>query len=161
VRSLIRLNEQTVLATEYKILEGDSLCNLLVSEIAYGYGVVPILQQTEGEPVRLMPSDDIRIRIGDRLILLATIEALQNIDRGDRTLPNCWLQIQRPMNREAIFDGERAIARVTGCSIGDAAQVMNRLPQRLPIPLYPHQAYRLIRELGKAQVLADFVPTQN
>jgi Trk K+ transport system NAD-binding subunit len=73
VLSLIRLNEQTVLVTEYQIATGDSLHDLLLSEIAYGYGVVPISHQREQEPARLMPSDDLRLRAGDRLVLLATI----------------------------------------------------------------------------------------
>jgi voltage-gated potassium channel Kch len=158
VLSLIRLNEQTLLATEYEIMASHPLCDLLLSEITYGYGVVSILHQTESEPARLMPSDDIRTRAGDRLVLLATIEALQDIDRGDRIMPDCWVKINKALSRDAIFDGERAISRVTGCNIQEASQVMRRLPQRLSMPLYSHQAHRLVRELEKAQVLADIMP---
>jgi voltage-gated potassium channel Kch len=161
VVSLIRLNEQTVLTTEYQILEGDTLCHLLLSEIAYGYGVVAILHQPARAPFRLMPSDDIRTAVGDRLVLLGTIEALQNIDRGERILPNYWIEIQKALNRDAIFDGERAISRIAGCTINDASQVMRHLPQRLSIPLYSHQAHRLIRELEKAQVVANLVLTRS
>ncbi len=157
VLSVIRLNEQTLLATEYEIMAGDSLCDLLLSEIVYGYGVVSILHQTGLEPARLMPSDDIRLSAGDRLVLLATIESLQAIDRGDRITPNCWVKIDKVLSRDAIFDGERAIARVTGCNIWEASQMMRSLPQRLSIPLYHHQAQRLVRELEKAQVMADIV----
>jgi voltage-gated potassium channel Kch len=154
VLSLIRLNEQTVLTTEYQVVVGDSLDNLLLSEIAYGYGVVPILYQAGQELPRLMPSEDLRTHAGDRLVVLASIEALQNIDAGTRTIPNCWVQIAQAASNDAIFDGERAIARVTGCTIGMAGELMRKLPQSLSIPLYPHQAQRLVRELRKAQVVA-------
>ncbi|WP_292871643.1 hypothetical protein [Nostoc sp. LPT] len=43
VLSLFHLNEQIVMVTEYKIEDGDTLNGLLLSEIASGYSVVPIL----------------------------------------------------------------------------------------------------------------------
>ncbi len=159
VLSLIRLNEQTVLVTEYEIVIGDTLDGLLLSEIAYGYDVVPISHQKGQEPTRLMPSDDLRIQAGDRLVLLATLDGLQQIERGDRRLPTCWVNIEKTVTKDAIFDGERVIAIVTGCSINEASQLMKQLPQRLPIPLYSHQAQRLVRELRKAQVIADVIST--
>jgi Trk K+ transport system NAD-binding subunit len=157
VLSLIRVNEQTVLATEYQVVTGDPLDDLLLSEIAYGYGVVSILHQREQETAKLMPSDDIRVRAGDRLVVLANVESLHNIDRSHRATPNYWVQIERAGSNDAIFDGERAISRVTGCTIVAASQVMHRLPQRLSIPLYHHQAQRLVRELRKAQVVAEVI----
>lgn len=157
VLSLIRLNEQTVLVTEYEIVVGDTLDGLLLSEIAYGYDVVPISHQKGQESTRLMPSDDLRTQTGDRLVVLATLDGLQQIERGDRRLPTCWVNIEKTVTKDAIFDGERVIAIVTGCSINEASQWMKQLPQRLPIPLYSHQAQRLVRELRKAQVIADVI----
>jgi Trk K+ transport system NAD-binding subunit len=159
VLGLIRLNEQTVLVTEYQIVAGDTLHNLILSEVAYGYGVVPILHQRERDLPRLMPSEDMQLRAGDRLVLLATIDGLQQIERGDRILPNCWVQVEQALAKDAIFDGERVITRVVGCTINEANQLMKQLPQRLAIPLYRHQAQRLVRELRKAQVIANVVPT--
>lgn len=43
--SLFHFNNQTVLATEYRIEAGDTLNGLILAEVAYGYGVVPILCQ--------------------------------------------------------------------------------------------------------------------
>ncbi len=159
VLSLIRLNEQTVLVTEYEIVIGDTLDGLLLSEIAYGYDVVPISHQKGQEPTRLMPPDDLRTQAGDRLVLLATLDGLQQIERGDRQLPTCWVNIAKTVTKDAAFDGERVIAIVTGCSISEASQFMKQLPQRLPIPLYSHQAQRLVRELRKAQVIAEVIST--
>jgi voltage-gated potassium channel Kch len=158
VLSLIRLNEQTVLATEYKITAGDTLDDFLLAEIAYGYGVVPILHQRAGDVPRLMPGDDIRVVSGDRLVLLATIEGLQQIERADRQLPHCRVQLEKTLAKDAIFEGERVISRVVGCTINEASALMRQLPQPLSMPLYPHQAQRLVRELRKAQVVASILP---
>lgn len=53
-----------------------------------------------------MPSDDLRLQVGDRMVVLA------------------WT-------------------------------LMGKLPQTIPTPLYPHQAFRLVRRLRKAQVQAQ------
>jgi Trk K+ transport system NAD-binding subunit len=160
VLSLIRLNEQTVLVMEYQIVTGDTLCDLLLSEIAYGYGVVPIAHQREQETARLMPTDDLRLRVGDRLVVLATIDGLRQIERAERAEPDCWVQVEQAQAQDAIFDGERVITRVTGCTINEANQLMKQLPQPLPMPLYLHQAQRLVRELRKVQVTATIIPTR-
>jgi voltage-gated potassium channel Kch len=155
VLSLLRLNEQTVLVTEYTIAAGDTLNGRLLAEVAYGYGVVPILHQRSlKEQIHLMPSDDLRLDVGDRLVVLATINGLQQIERGEM-LPRQWqVYVDKALSKDAIFAGATAIARISGCGINHARDVMNQLPTVLPIPLYKHQAQRLIRELGKAQVLA-------
>ncbi|XHX77515.1 MAG: NAD-binding protein [Stenomitos frigidus ULC029] len=155
VLNLIRLNEQTVLATEYTVESGDHLHGQLLAEVAYGYGAVPLLHQRSTlESVRLMPSDDTRLEAGDRLVVLATINSLQQIERGEM-LPRDWyVCIDKALSRDAVFDGATTIARVSGCSINVARDCMNQLPGTLPMPLYKHQAQRLTRELSKAQVLA-------
>jgi hypothetical protein len=145
------------LVTEYEIVMGDTLDNLLLSEIAYGYDVVPISHQREA--ARLMPPEDLRTQAGDRLVLLATLDGLQQIERGDRLLPTYWVNITKTLTKDAVFDGERTIAIVTGCSINEASQLMKQLPQRLTFPLYSHQAQRLVRELRKAQVIAEVSST--
>jgi voltage-gated potassium channel Kch len=157
VLSLIRLNEQTVLAIEYEINDGDTLHNLLLAEIAYGYGVLPISHQRGAELARLMPPDDIRTQAADRLVLLTTVSGLQRIERGDRLKPDCWVQIERAIGSDAIFDGARTIACITGCTINEANQLMQQLPRRLPLPLYPHQAHHLVQALRRAQITTDII----
>lgn len=167
VLSLFHFNNQTVLVTEYTIEAGDTLNGLILAEVAYGYGVVPILYQnytagrmpTPQEPTQLMPSDDTRLYVGDRLIVLATSNSLQRIERGEMA-PRRWqVQIEKALNRDAIEDGADEIALISGCSIGMAREVMNHLPGMLRRPLYKHQAQRLVRELDKVKVLARLIPT--
>ena len=159
VLNLIRLNEQTVLVTEYTITPDDHLQGQLLAEIAYGYGAVSLLHQRSTQASgRLMPSDDTRLEVGDRLVVLATSTTLQQIERGER-LPRQWqVCIDKALSNDALFEGATTIARVSGCSINAARDCMRQLPCPLPFSLYKHQAQRLTRELGKVQVLAHLVP---
>lgn len=138
---------------------GSTLNGLLLAEIAYGYGVVPILyQKYTQEPAKLMPSDDIRLELSDRLVVLATIDSLQQIERGE-IAPRSWqVQVDKALSEDAVFEGAMAIGRVSGCSINVARELMNHLPGVLQFPLYKHQAQRLVRELSKSQVVAHLVP---
>jgi Trk K+ transport system NAD-binding subunit len=157
ILSLMRLNEQTVLVTEYTITEDDTLQSRLLSDIAYGYGVVPILHQRYAQDARLMPLDDSKAEVGDRLVVMATIDGLQRVERSD-LLPRTWtVHIERALSQDAVFDGANAIARISDCSIQLARELMNELPAVLPIPLYHHQALRLARELRKCQAIAQAV----
>ncbi|UBF25721.1 NAD-binding protein [Kovacikia minuta CCNUW1] len=158
ILNLFRLNDRTTLVTEYQIEADDTLTGKLLAEIAYGYGVVPILhQKSHYRFARLMPSDDVRLQAGDRLVVLATIEGLQRVEQG-KTLPPTWqVQVETALSQEALFEGATTIARVSGCDLSTARTVMEQLPATLPTPLYRHQAIRLVRELSKAQVKAQVV----
>ena len=158
VLNLLRLNQQTVLVTEYQVESGDTLSGLLLAEVSYGYGVVPILYQKHSlQTAKLMPPDEIRLESGDRLIVLATIDSLQQIERGER-LPRMWqVQVDKALSQGAIFEGARAIVQISGCSMKAAQELMHHLPGVLYLPLYKHQAQRLVRELSKSQVLASLI----
>jgi Trk K+ transport system NAD-binding subunit len=155
ILSLFRLNNQTTLVAEYCIKAGDTLNSKLLSEVAYGYGVVPILyQKAIGDPAKFMPSDDIQLAPDDKLIVLATIDELQKIERGI-ILPKNWsVRVEKTLSVDAAFDGAAVIMRISGCDMATARSVMSQLPQTLPCPLYKHQAQRLVNELSKAQVMA-------
>lgn len=159
ILDLLRLNNQTALVAEYNIQADDHLQGLLLAEVAYGYGVVPILYQDRMQTaVSLLPSDDIKLEVGDRLIVLATVDSLHQIDRGEN-LPRCWqVQVNFAATGSAVFEGARTITRLVGCSISIATEVMNHLPAIVPVPLYQHQALRLVRELSKVQTQAHLIP---
>ncbi|MFN6463003.1 MAG: potassium channel family protein [Nostoc sp. DedVER02] len=158
VLSLFHLSEQIVMVTEYKIEEGDTLNGLLLSEIASGYSVVPILyHKYRRDNYSLMPWYDVKLYAGDRLIVLATSTSLQRIEWGEM-LPRQWsVQIEKALTTNAVMYGAEEIVLITGCSLATARQWMNNLPGVLPIPLYKHQAQRLVRALTKIQVLANVI----
>jgi Trk K+ transport system NAD-binding subunit len=157
--NLFRLNNQTILVTEYQIEPGDSIDGLLLAEVAYGYDVVPIFHAQTAKTPTWMPSDDIRLASSDRLVVLATIEGLQRIEQGKLNLADRhWqVRVETALTPDAAFEGANAIARISGCSLKTARDLMNRLPQTLPFLLYKHQAQRLVRELNRVLVKASSV----
>lgn len=158
VIGLFRLYEQTVLVTQYQIEAGDTLDSLLLSEISYGYGVVPVWHQHPDQPGKIMPSEDARLQRGDRLVVLATISGLRRIEQRQMA-PRTWhIHLEKALTADALFDGAAEIARISGYRLGDAREFMAQLPGTLPLPLYRHQALRLSRLLTRAQVKAEVVP---
>jgi Trk K+ transport system NAD-binding subunit len=159
---LFRLNHQSILVTEYEIETGDTLNGLLLAEVAYGYAVIPILHQKPNNAAHLMPSEDIRLSDGDRMVILATPEGLQRIEQGKvRIAPKSWrVGIQSVSSQEAMFEGANAISRISGYPLHLAREIMVGLPATLPIPLYKLQAQRLARALRRTGVNAEVIPIQ-
>jgi Trk K+ transport system NAD-binding subunit len=159
ILSLFRLNQQTVLVTEYQITESDTLHGHSLSDVSYGFGIVPILYQSaQQEPEQWMPSDDIRVGSGDRLVVLATLEGLRNVEQGKMAAKTWRVRVTKALTQDAQFEGTMAIARISGCDIDTATHAMKTLPTTLPIHFYPHQAHRLVYQLGRVQVVADAFP---
>ena len=150
---LFRMNEQTVLVTEYFIETGDTLCGRLLAEIAYGYGVTPLIYRPrDNNPPVLFPGNESRLVAGDRVVVLATIDSLQRIERGEARSPNCQVLVEKALNADAAFAGGNLIAQIVGCELSVARQVMEQLPSPIPCLLYRHQAWHLIRQLSRARV---------
>lgn len=156
ILALFRLNNQTILVTEYSIAEDDTLVGKLLAEVAYGYHVVPIFHQRQGADPKtetsefLMPSDDRRLQVGDRLIVLASINGLRRIEHNDITPPHRWqLHAQKPLNDAFLHYIGNDLARISGCSLDEARSFMKRLPGVMELALYDHQAHRLQQELGR------------
>jgi hypothetical protein len=94
------------------------------------------------------------------MVVLATSSGLRRIERGKVSiLPKSWrVQVDQAWTQEGIFEGANAIARISGCNLSTARALMHNLPATLQMPLYKHQAQRLVRSLSKAQVKAHIVP---
>lgn len=159
VLSLFRFLNQTVLVAEYKIETGDTLNGLILAEIAYGYGVVPILYQKNArESPIFMPSDNIRLLVGDRLIILATSHSHRRIEWAELAPRNWQVQIESILIADMAFDGAKEIAQISGVHLDTARDLMHDLPKMLPQPLYKHQAQSLVRKLSKLQIRAYLIP---
>lgn len=159
ILNLFRLNHQTILVTEYHIEAQDTLVGLLLAEIAYGYSVVPLLYQSENRPWLFFPSDDVLLREGDRLIILATIDGLRKIEVRDLQ-PKTWrVRVEKVINQDFLFEGANTISRISGCSLQQARELLNHLPNTLITPLYRPQAQRLLRALKKMQIVALLTKT--
>lgn len=94
ILGLFRLSGQTILITEYSVQTGDTLVHKQIAQVAYGYGVVPILRETKDKSGKictvLLPTDEQRLLPGDRLFLLSSINGLRRIERGEKTPPRHW-----------------------------------------------------------------------
>ncbi|MBL8252922.1 MAG: potassium channel protein, partial [Candidatus Competibacter sp.] len=158
ILGLFRMGDQTVLVTEYYIEIGDTLCGRLIAQVAYGYGVTPLVHRPrDNSPPVLFPGNESRLEAGDQLVVLATIDSLQRIERSDIRPPDCQVLIEKALNADAAFAGGNLIAQIAGCELSAARQVMEGLPSTLPCSLYRHQARHLIRQLGKARVRSRLV----
>jgi Trk K+ transport system NAD-binding subunit len=161
VLSLLRIGHETVLAVEFSVEEGDTLNERLIADVTYGYGLVAILyQRNRSEEARFFPSDDIRLELGSRLLTLATMGALHNVEHGISAERMFHVRVLRTISRDAEFEAARVIARVTGCELGTARAQMNQLPSTLPIGLFRTQAMRLVHELRVAGVEAEVVSSK-
>jgi hypothetical protein len=58
---------------------------------------------------------------------------------------------------EYRIEGGSTIARIAGCEVVQARELMEKLPVTLTTPLYKPQAQRLIRELNRKRVLATLL----
>jgi len=159
--NLFRLNQRTILVTEYQIEAGDTLNGLLLADIAYGYSVVPILHQRPPYRSLLMPADEIRLEIGDRLVVLATIEGLQWIEVGKRH-PKEWLVRVDSLPDPAITQELKEIfTYITGCSLSSAKNAIAHLPGIINYLLYKQQGQQLVRALSKLHIKAYLQPISN
>jgi Trk K+ transport system NAD-binding subunit len=166
IKSLLRLNEQTVLVVDFTITSGDNLVELSLAEISYGYGVAPILYRgKKNNESKRLPSftRTPRLKEGDCLTVLVNIEGLRKIEQGDRILP-CYklyldsLNVQEAAQRQVtIEDGKNLIYRFTDCELELASKTMRNIPTELDFLLYKHQGQNLVRELRKLNIKARLV----
>ncbi|NEP01421.1 MAG: hypothetical protein F6K58_22745 [Symploca sp. SIO2E9] len=103
--------------------------------------------------------DSYRLLVGDRMVVLATINGLQRIEGGKMYIqPKQWrVRVEKALTQDAVFEGANAIARISGCTLQQARKLMQNLPGTVPRPLYRQQAQRLVRQLSKRQVSASLV----
>lgn len=147
--SLFRLNQRTVLVAEYLISENDTLVGKNLSQIAYGYTVVPIYLKTSEPKVNgvsefFMPSDDDVMKAGDRLTVLASISGLRRIELGNLHTPKLWqLRAKPPLNSSVLLDAGNQLKNISGCDLELARRFMQKLPAAIELPMYDTQAYRL------------------
>ncbi len=156
ILNLFQLNQNTILVAEYQIEAHDTLIGLLMGEVSCGYKVIPIwYQSANASSAHFFPSDDIILRNGDRLIILATINGLKKIEVRDLAQKTWRVRVEKVRHQDDEFEGANTLSRITGCSLQTARTLMENLPQTLSKPLYESQALRLIRALKKLQIKAS------
>lgn len=152
ILGLFRLSGQTILIAEYAIESGDTLAGQQMAQVAYGYGVVPILRETRDTKgslcTILLPTDDQYLRVGDRLFVLSSINGLRRIERGEKTPPRRWrLAVDSPPKPEAAADIIQLFANLTHFSLEEARRLIQQIPTAIDIELYDYQAARLVQAM--------------
>lgn len=150
ILGLFQLGDQTNLIAKYVIDPYDTLVGKQLSQIAYGYGVVPILRETtdrKGRPCTiLLPTDEQRLVAGDRLFVLSSINGLRRIERGQMTPPRRWqLTVEGSPNQKELTDATQLLTRLTSCPPSQIQALMAQLPNSIQLDLYDYQASRLIQ----------------
>ena len=114
--SLFRQDETIILVTEYQIRAHDTLNGLLISEFSYGYSVVVILYEPPDHKPLLMPSDDIRLEEGDHIVILASMDGLKRIEKGEieRDSQSWTVRIVQIFSDDSILEGAKIISRISG-----------------------------------------------
>ncbi|HUO53343.1 MAG TPA: NAD-binding protein [Rhodoblastus sp.] len=153
ILTAFHLPGRSVLVTEYEVLAHDTLVDRQLAHLAYGYGAVPVFHE-RGAAGQFNPSDDIRLERGDKVVVLATVEALRRIERGELEAPRWRLLIESCLSADLAFEGGNTIARIAGCDLAVARKALENLPSELGVKVYKQQGVRLLRELGKIKVRA-------
>jgi Trk K+ transport system NAD-binding subunit len=156
ILGLFRLNNQTILVTEYQITADDTLVGKSLFMVAYGYGVVPIVHHRAHQPVHdqlaefILPSDERILTTGDRLVVLASINGLRRIEHEELVPPRRWrLEVQKPLNKTFLYDCGSDLARIAGYNLTEARTFMENLPGAIELSLYDYQAHRLEQDLSR------------
>lgn len=160
VLNLFRIGHETVLTTEFIVETGDNLEGRLLTEATCGYGLAAILyQRVPSEKAEFFPSEDVRLEVGNRLVVLATMGGLQNAEHGIAAERTHRLRVLKVQSEHAAFEGARIISRITRCNLGMVSALLKELPATVPQVLFEHQARRLATELREAgvhtEVLSD------
>ncbi len=155
ILTAFHLPGRSILVTEYVVTPGDTLIDRQLAHLAYGYGAIPVFHeraQESGATGRINPSDDIRLERGDKVVVLATVDALRRIEHGELTPPRWRLVVDSCPSSDSAFEAGNIIARIASCDLAVARKALAKLPGELAAPVYRQQGIRLVRELGKLRV---------
>jgi len=126
VRGVLRLAEENLLITDYKVNSSDTLQGLSLGTVSGGYGLIPLVLIGYGaiKPIAL-PNPERVLQLGDRLVVLASLAALRQVEAGNLK-KRCWCLELRSLRPNApIFEVQIALARYLGSVPGDMARYVD------------------------------------
>ncbi|WP_353089737.1 NAD-binding protein [Synechococcus lacustris] len=163
VRGVLRLAEENLLIIDYKITSSDTLNGLSLGTVAGGYGLIPLVLIGYGaiKPIAL-PNPERILQPGDRLVVLAGLNALRQVEAG-QLKKRCWMLEIRGMRPNApIFDIQVALARYLGASPGEMAAYLDcKLAPQLTPSIYQVPGRLLEQALKRLGVNCELVPANH
>jgi Trk K+ transport system NAD-binding subunit len=158
VHELLHVDGRTILVTEFRVEATDTLVSKLLGEVAYGFGVVPVLlRRHKAAAAELLPSDEVRLHEHDVLVVLATVEGLGNIEQGSIRPAEHHVRVEARPSDPAMLDAALLMARVSGCEVNVAQAALRHAPAVFEVPLYRQQAERLARDLSRSGLDAHVI----
>jgi Trk K+ transport system NAD-binding subunit len=163
VINLFQTPQAPVLVVEYDVIEGDTLIGRPLWQIAEGYAVVPVMLQREGQPARVPGTDDaaIKLRLGDRLVVLATPASLEAIERGDLRPARYQLLLSRLRPYAESLQVVGMLSQRLEYTLEQGHAALESLPQVVPLRLYGRYAARIARMLDANGVVTRVVRVED
>jgi Trk K+ transport system NAD-binding subunit len=165
VISLFQMLGRPVLVVEYVVGERDTLDRRALWEISEGYAVVPVLFQPTAGEARVPTLDDavVRVRTGDRLVVLADAASLEAIERGELRAREYELVFERLRPYAEPLQVVGMLTQRFGFTLEQARDVLANLPQRAPerlYGLYARRSHRLLQANGLQATLRRVTPQE-
>jgi Trk K+ transport system NAD-binding subunit len=93
VLAVVRICDDNLLITEYRLQGGDTLVGRSLAQVSQGYGLVVMLHTAPGGSPEPLPREESQLQPGARLVVLATLEAVYRVEKGEMRRPAWCLRI--------------------------------------------------------------------
>jgi hypothetical protein len=156
---VLRLAEAYLLLTDYRVESNDTLHGLNLAAVAGGYGLIPLVVIGKGESESIaLPNPERVLQQGDRLVVLASLAALRQVESGSLQPPRWTLELRGIRSNTPLFEAQLALARFLAATPGEMGAYLNTTqgPQRTP-PLYQAPGRLLEQVLQRLGVDCDLV----
>jgi Trk K+ transport system NAD-binding subunit len=145
VLDLFQLAGRTVYVVEHRVAHSDGLDGRLLSEIAEGYSVVPVLYESPRGPSRRWSMADrpVSLQEGYRVVLLGPSSSLRRITRAEMHPRTIALELSELRPHADRLLAVSVLVQHVACSLEEAQALLASLPVSLARRLYRQQAHRL------------------
>jgi Trk K+ transport system NAD-binding subunit len=149
VEGVWRIQGQNLLQVRYRVCPGDTLVGNTVSRLDHGYGLTVLSLQRSGQPRPLaIPAHGTLLAVGDQLVVLASLPALQRLEQGRIRPPASviTLHLPQPLTPEMALTLQQSLARRLGMAPAEASALLHANPS-LRLPVDPDCGALLLRDL--------------
>lgn len=122
VERVLRIAGRNLLVVRYRLAEGDNLSSNTISRVENGYGInILCLKRSHRNITRSLPPLEWYLQPGDEITVLADLESLRLVERGEARLGGWKLQMRCDHGRKDGFLIQQILARFLGRAPGECA----------------------------------------
>ena len=133
VRGVLRLAEDNLLLTDYRIEPGDTMAGLSLAAVSGGYGLIPLQVTPLGQrkPI-VLPNLERVLQPGDALVVMADLQALLAVENGTLAPPLWQLEVRGCRRNCNSFEAQVLLARYLALAPGEVSRYLETAagPQR-------------------------------